>query len=226
MHFNDLMLASRGAGPVAHYNAVATQMLGHIERHLAWPAATPVIDIGSGYGRFVRHLVDHVTASRIWVCDTDEAAVAFCRAAFGVEGCGSITGPGTTFPEPFGLVVALTVLTNLPRPAVEAITARIADITRPGALVVLTTHGWDSVQRHLPSYGSQYPALREHISKALEAEGTCFVQYPHHCDEIGMAWHTPEFVRSLFDENRFELVEFIQAGLDDHQDVHVFRRRT
>jgi len=225
VHFNDLMLASRRASHVAHYNAVATKMLGHIERHVEWAEATPVIDIGSGYGRLLRHLVGHVEPSRIWACDTDAAAIEFCRAAFGVEGCGSITTPGTTFPEPFGLVVALTVLTNLPRSAVEAIVARLADITRPGGLVVITTHGWDSVHRHLPSYGSQYPALRGHISDALDAEGTCFVPYPHHRGDLGMAWHTPGFVRSLFDGHRFDLVEFIEAGLDDHQDVHIIRRR-
>ena len=58
-----------------------------------------LLEFASGYGRSTRHLIQHLPAERIWVCDIYADAMDFQRKWHGVNAVVSVSGPDQ-FPPP------------------------------------------------------------------------------------------------------------------------------
>ena len=71
----------------------------------------------------------------------------------------------------------------------------------------------------------KFPALRPTIEAALAERGEHFVPYPYGDGSVGTAWHTPAWIEAAADRAGFDTESVIEAGLDEHQDVFVLRRR-
>lgn len=73
------------------------------------------LDLPSGYGRVLRHLVGAIAPSRITACDADRQAVRFCAREFGVEPFFCDRDPRKLrFTESYDLIFVGSLLTHLP----------------------------------------------------------------------------------------------------------------
>jgi SAM-dependent methyltransferase len=102
-----------------------------------------ILDWGCGCGRVLRHISDDNRPDRLRGADIDPEAIAWCRGAF----------PGMAFdatgfepPLPysdasFDLIYGLSVFTHLDEELQARWLTELRRVSRPGGLVLLTTHG-------------------------------------------------------------------------------------
>lgn len=116
--------------------------LGQVLEWRFGPAGSPVVlDFASGYGRVTRFLLDHVPASRLWVSDVLEEAVAAQRSAFGVEGFVSTLRPEElAAPRRFDAVTVTSLFTHLPEERFHAWLAALWGLLAPGGALLFSTH--------------------------------------------------------------------------------------
>jgi SAM-dependent methyltransferase len=116
----------------------------------------------------------------------------------------------------FDLVYALSVFTHLPEAMQFAWLRELARITQPGGYLLLTTHG-PSLFDRLPE-SDRAAALGTGFAY-IDAGGTDGLP-----DFYQTAFHTPEYVQDTWSEF-FEIVEIVEQGVDNHQDIVVCRKR-
>ena len=184
------------------------------------------IEIGCGYGKIVRFLVQRVPPDHVYVCDVIDEAATFTAQEFAVHKVSPVGGADFPGSESFDLVYLLSVFTHLRASEIVRILKAIDRAMRPGGTLVFTVHGWASVNgpRALPAPWSE---RRSRISAALESTGEFYERYPHYREDVGMAWHTPDFIRSLVADAApsFAFVHFGSGEHDGHQDLAVYQKR-
>jgi SAM-dependent methyltransferase len=232
VHYNDFMLDSDAPKDVAHYRRCAEEWIGTLEAALRrcgldWKDLKAVLEIGCGYGRIVRFLVQRVSPDHVYVCDVIDEAATFTAQEFAVHKVSPVGGSDFPGSESLDLVYLLSVFTHLRAFEIVRMLNAIDRAMRPGGTLVFTIHGWASVDGYLASYPPPWPERRRRISAALEATGQFYEGYPHYREDIGMAWHTQDFIRSLVADAApsFAFVHFGSGEHDGHQDVMVYQKR-
>jgi SAM-dependent methyltransferase len=232
VHYNDFMLDSDVPQDVVHYRECAEEWLRILETALvrcglAWEDLNAVLEIGCGYGRIVRFLVQRVSPDRVYVCDVIDEAATFTAQEFAVHKVSTVGGSDFPRSDSLDLVYLLSVFTHLRASEIARMLKAIDRAMRPGGALVFTVHGWASVNGHLASYPPPWPERRARISAALESAGEFYEGCPHYREDIGMAWHTPDFIRSLVADAApsFAFLHFGSGEHDSHQDVVVYQKR-
>lgn len=175
-----------------------------------------VLDFGCGLGRTLRHLVG--TAWRLHGCDVDGEQVGWSAGAL-PEADLRTNGPEPPLPweaESFDLCWAVSVFTHFDRDQQGPWADELARVLRPGGLAVITTMG--------PHAFGGFPNLAtEERRRALQREGFVFHAGGQTFNSRG-AFHTREGIEAIFGD-RFELLRWVEGGLDGFQDLCLFRRR-
>jgi SAM-dependent methyltransferase len=229
VHYNDFMLKSSRPEEIADYRRCAEEFIETLQRALArcgrgWDDLDGVMEIGCGYGRIVRQLISKVPSERVWVCDVIDEAATFTAGEFSVHKTDPVGGASFPRTACFDLVYLLSVFTHLAAAEIARILEAVDQATRAGAVLVFTVHGWASANRCLVNYPAPWPARGKKIIAALETSGEYYERYPYYKQNVGMAWHAPEFVEQLVARacQRFRMVHFGDGEHDGHQDVFVF----
>ena len=174
-----------------------------------------VLDFGCGCGRVTRNwLALHETD--VFGSDMNEEAIEWCRrnlpfAAFESNG---LAPPLAFETERFDLVYALSVFTHLPEEIQLLWMRELERVLRPGALLVLSTHGEHYASRLSEDERERF-AAGEVVVRWEQVAGT----------NLCTAFHPPSYVRERL-ARRFEALDFVAAGAkgNPHQDLFVFRR--
>jgi SAM-dependent methyltransferase len=232
VHPNDLMVVwggpDRGPG-YAHAGRSAVALVADsVERSGRQLADVErFLDVGCGYGRMIRYLVQHVDRERIWVTDVDRNAVDFCVDNFGVHGLHPPSALGGLDAPTFDMISVISVVTHLPEADGTALLDSVGKALNPGGLLLVTTHGRQSLSR-IEAYGSWCAGPAGEIAAEFEDAGFSFRPYPHHGrGRYGLSWHSSDYVKALIARlhgDSLQLVDHLPHVLDGHQDAYLFVR--
>jgi SAM-dependent methyltransferase len=104
-----------------------------------------ILDMGSGYGRVTRSLRATFPDASITACDTDPAAVEFCRRMFDANAITADEDPSSTeLDGEFDLIWAGSLLPRLPVERWPGMLDLLGRHLREDGLLILTTLAWQS----------------------------------------------------------------------------------
>ncbi|HVU75063.1 MAG TPA: class I SAM-dependent methyltransferase [Mycobacteriales bacterium] len=229
VHRNDLMLGGTDPDAITHYRRVGEEAVELIGESLAtagrsWADVDGALDFAAGYGRVTRHLVTKVAPGDVTVTDIDADAVRFCVRAFGVVGAGSDPSFRRGSLRSYDVAWSGSLATHLPAEAWRAWLHLMAEVIRPGGVLVFTTHDVERLG-HLAEYDPAAPAEEARLRAEIAATGHAYMRYPHHKGEYGLAFQTPERTATDAAEHGFAVLSHRTRGWDGHQDVVVCQRQ-
>ncbi|MDP1820585.1 MAG: class I SAM-dependent methyltransferase [Acidimicrobiales bacterium] len=230
VHPNDTMIdgfdATSGQRYTATGEATVDQLLALAQDQLGPGAATARwLELGCGYGRLMRQLVQRVPSERVVGADIDAQGVRFCEAELGVTGIVCDRPPDELELPTADVLFAVSVISHLDADLVDAVLRLVVRTVAPGGIAVLSTHG-PSTLAHLEGYGPSWPALHDELAADLACQGWAHRTYTGLGRAYGLTWHDPEFllarIRTLAGDALAD-VEVHRRGLEAHQDLYVLR---
>jgi SAM-dependent methyltransferase len=184
-----------------------------------------VLDWGVGCGRVARHFpVAHADA--LFGCDIDRDNVAWCDAHLPGTFVATDLVPPLPFPrEAFDLVYGISVFTHLREPMQLRWLAELSRIARPGALLLMTTHGRTAIDfsRLAPD---AYRATCERVAREGFVVSGANSQLDGHADHGGEyvnVYHADDYVRRTWGRH-FDILAIL-PGYILHHDLVVMRKR-
>jgi SAM-dependent methyltransferase len=211
--------ADRIDNPQSHYFAVGERMLERLRDlfarlELELEDARAFLEVGSGHGRFTRHLVRVLDPPCITVCDRDETAIDFLAGKFGVTGLVAPSAPeDLEFPGRYDHIFAASLFGHLPDGAFGRWLGRLYDALDDGGTLWFSTHGPGCLPegRALPEGG-----ILHHETSSILA---------HVADDAGTSWVTPQYVADVVRERTGQdLALAVERGLFNIQDVYAVRK--
>ncbi len=194
---------------------LAHSILGRLEEAGA-PRGGRWLDFGCGCGRVARALLAFAELDELVGVDPDELGVAWCAERLDGRFLVSPTRPPLPFEDDtFDVVVAVSVFTHLDEEPQLAWLRELRRILRPGGVLLASTHS--------PELTFMRPDLSEDEHRKLQARGFLFSPGHGRFNDDG-AFHTEEYLASAWGE-LYERQLFKPRGLDDFQDVSVWRKR-
>jgi SAM-dependent methyltransferase len=143
--------------------------------------------------------------------------------------------PPLPFPDAgFDLAYLLSVFSHLPEATTLAWLTDLARVTRPGGIVIVTTHGVPCLETIIRSEPHRKmvgmaEGQGEQILRELPQRGYTYLSYPAAVRqaanvgiEYGNCFVDPDFARGLW-RRHFEVLEHIPGGMDGWQDIFVLR---
>jgi len=133
------------ANPVREYLADGWRTMAELEMALGAVDRTllqcrSILEFASGFGRFTRHLAAALPG-RVTVSDVQPGSVDFAIEQFGVKGFYSSTNPGELpLAGRYDLVFVLSMFTHLPPAAWAPWIRKLAALTAPGGVLLVTVH--------------------------------------------------------------------------------------
>jgi len=212
----------------AHYllsgRTSAEKVRDLVARHWPLPVADGAImerllmlDFAAGYGGATRHFKAAFPRATVVPMDIHDAALRFNRDVLGLPAMASHADPDKLdVPHRFDVTFALSFFSHLPRRTFGRWLAKLADLTRPGGLMIFTAHGETSHRTLLP-----------HVS--VDADGYGFVAETEQQDlptaDYGHAVTYRRFVEAEIGRlNGVTLADVLPAHWWTHQDAYVLRR--
>lgn len=233
VHFNDFMLRSSGPEDVRLYLQGAMNVVDILQRSLetcgkSMPSLSSCLEIGSGYGRVIRHISRLIPPANTYACDVIEEGSRFCAREFGVNyvACSSLSEGRNA--NRFEFVYLISVFSHLDSASIVELWSQIVKMLKPGGVAVFTTQGRTSAGQ-VEKYGAHWQAEKAAISEALSSAGYFYEKYKWYKENIGMTWVTEDFLRKLLEKapDSRGLVQFrgFEEGiLDGHQDVYTYEK--
>jgi SAM-dependent methyltransferase len=195
-------------------------------------AGMSVLDFGCSSGRVVRVLAAAYPELRWHGCDPIGPAIAWASEHLpGIDFTRSPEAPPLPYDDAaFDCVYAISIWSHFAEAPALAWLAEMHRVVRPGGLLVLTAHGYQTLA-HDESAGMRAPEQLEEIARALYEGGFCFKDEFGEAGDHGITnpgWGTaflsPEW--ALANTTRDWLVEaFVPGRVEDNQDLYVLRRR-
>ena len=174
-----------------------------------------MLDFGCGCGRVVRHFRD-VGGVEIHGSDYNRDLVSWCRQnlRFATFAINDRAPPLAYEDEYFDVIYALSVLTHYPEHLQLAWLRELERVLRPGAVLLLSTHGDAYRERLTSSERAAYDAGRV-VVRWESVAGT----------NLCTAYHPTAYVRETLARD-FELLEHVPEGAagNPHQDLVVLRK--
>lgn len=178
-----------------------------------------ILDFGCGCGRVIRP-VRRLVGPRARLCgiDIDPEAIAWLREQYGTIADFEVGPPMPPMPyenDTFDFIYGISVFTHLPEDMQFAWLAELRRVSKPGAYLVLTTHG----ERWLEVKG---------FADNREVRGRGF-----HYRTVGGTPGLPEFYQDTYHSQdyirrewgkHFDVAGIVSRGLDDWQDIAVLRK--
>lgn len=180
---------------------------------------TDILEWGCGVARITRHLPALPGIRSVTGADVNEAMIRWNRGNIaGVDFRHLAQDPPMPFPDDrFGVVLAVSVLTHIPRDAQGAWLEEVRRILQPGGLLIVTTQGRAFLGKLLPVE-----------RRRLREEGILTRDYPVRGHRMMSAFHDPVHFGSMV-EPGFETIDFRDGSLDPSaaggQDLWLLRKR-
>jgi SAM-dependent methyltransferase len=217
----------------AHYFEVGADAIRLVLNELLRGRRTiprTILDFPCGAGRVTRHLRAFFPQSRIVACDLYDHHVKFCVRELGVEGMGSKENfDELDFGLQFDLIFCGSLLTHLPeehyRPVIRLLSR---SLTAQGiAIVTLLGRHSEYAQKHKWKYLDD--SLFAIAEATVAQTGFGFVDYDYAIRSkfdqqahYGITLSRPHWILRIAEEDYgIRLLNFIERGWDDHQDVLV-----
>ena len=201
--------------------AAAAARLGQLEPRR-------ILDFGCGGGRVTRWLRALWPDAEVYACDSDAAAIAFCRDYLGARVFTSAGGPGElAAPAGFDLIWAGALLCHRAEAPALQLLERLYGWLEPEGVLLTTLHG-----RHVAGngeaagfYGLQ-PSVWAELQAEAEALGYGFRPYPGGNEEqgftlTGLAW----IASRVQDLPGCSLLSYGERLWDQHHDVVALQKR-
>ena len=183
-----------------------------------------VLDWGVGCGRVARHFPPARAAALIG-CDIDEDNVAWCAANLpGTFVASRLVPPMPFDADAFDLVYGISVFTHLREAMQLRWLEELARVTRPGAYLLMTTHGETAIDfsRLAPA---DYRRTREEVAREGFVVSGANAQLDGHAEHGGEyvnVWHAADYVRRVW--GRYFDVLHVIPGYILHHDLVVLRK--
>lgn len=199
-----------------------------VARHRPLSSIERMLDWGCGSGRNTVHFLLDPDVSEVYGSDIDRDAIAWCREHLpaGTFEVAAPEPPMSFDDESFDLVIGCSVFTHLGERAQAQWLAELFRVLTPGGLLVASVHGDFAARIHFRGLGP--------LRRCLEAlrwrlRGFVDLGEDPRLDDAA----PPGYYRAVFQSRRyiertwngpFEVVDYIPAGLQAHQDLVVLRR--
>lgn len=185
---------------------------------------TAILDMPCGFGRVLRSLVARFPDASMTACDISSRAVRFCSRRFGAAGVlSSPTFEQLDFRRSFDLIWCGSLVTHLDPPKTLELLDLFARSSRPGGLIIFTTHGQFIAEQI--SMGDDYMLPANDVGALLEQYERSGYGYADYWWEsgYGVSLISPTWIRSNVPE-RSGLREICHAerGWGGGQDVFAF----
>jgi SAM-dependent methyltransferase len=211
-----------------------TDLMDQMAR-LRIPAAGRILDWGCGCGRVAQYFMVRVPEAKILGCDIDGQAIEWCRQNLGIDFIRIEPAPPTPFKDAdVDVIIACSVLTHLSEADQDKWLEEMRRILAPGGYFLASTNGDFAFQlAHRGQPGRKKPS----IWKRLVGSGSP----PRHLCGIrdskldttldGIA--PPGYYRAVFQSRDhtvkvcskyFQVLDYVERGLNGHQDLIILRR--
>jgi SAM-dependent methyltransferase len=196
-----------------------------------------VLDWGCGCGRIARYLARAEVG--LHGCDIDGKAIMWCAENLP----GSFQHSTTEPPLPYAageldVVIATSVFTHLAREQQQSWLEEIRRVLAPGGLLLASVAGRDVIQagrsprlRRAKSGSLPTRAVALRRTVKLMRAGIIDAHLDSHLDGIAppgyyrMVYQTAGYTRKAWSRG-FEVIRYVERGLNGHQDLVVMRRST
>ncbi len=192
-----------------------------LARHADVGKIRRVLDWGCGCGRVAMYLMAAENAPEILGCDIDFQTVAWCNENL-KRGAFAVLQPMPPAPYPdghFDFIYSYSVFTHLTRDVQHAWLAEMRRLLTPGGIFLATTHGQFALQFAHASLTAAFPPegiYDSHLDPTLDAIAPK--------DYYRATYQSKEYTLREFGKH-FEILEYIERGATNFQDVVVMRKR-
>jgi ubiquinone/menaquinone biosynthesis C-methylase UbiE len=182
-----------------------------------------VLDFACGPGRVAIEFKKLASTCRLYGSDIDGEAIGWAQthlASVGEFAVNSRLPPTRYSSSSFDVIYAISLFTHVDEVTQFAWLEEFSRIAKPGSTVLATVHGELTYENCFPSERKQ---LREHgFFYRIDRKGKFKLdQLP---DSYQTTFHTRDYVMRHWSK-WFEVIEYIEAGLQGHQDVVILKRR-
>jgi SAM-dependent methyltransferase len=191
-------------------------------RHALDLSGARVLDFASGPGRVTGELKRQFPDISLSATDIDAQAIEWARdnLAWAAEFCVNDSIPPTRYPGAhFDGIFSVSLFTHLDEQAQLLWLRELKRILKPSGLLVTTTHG-------AMAWGACTPNERA----GLETSGFLYrighvgrLKLDQLPDDYQTAFHSREYVARVW-AKLFEVVEHVEGGVGQHQDLIVLRK--
>jgi SAM-dependent methyltransferase len=178
-------------------------------------AAAPILDFGCGCGRVARHW--YGANVELCGCDLNRRLVEWCRQnlPFGQFDLNKLEPPLPYDDGSFGLAYAFSVFTHLPEHLQREWLREFERVLRPDGYLLVSTQG---------EYYVGLDRLDEHERRRFD-KGELVVLFDDHAGEnVCSAYHPQTYVAGTLAEG-FDYVVYRKGNEQEHQDMHLLRKR-
>jgi SAM-dependent methyltransferase len=196
------------------------ELMEPIRRHRGSASVGRLLDWGCGCGRVSAHFLLEPEIAEVFGCDVDAEAVQWCRDSLR-PGRFSHIGPWppTHYEDAtFDVVVGVSVLTYLAGDVQRAWLAEVRRITAPGGLFLASTHGVFAARFAFPETFARL--LRDGIYFGVRNPSLGGIVPEGYYRDV---YQTREYTVREW-SRYFEIREYIERGIGNHQDLVVMRR--
>jgi ubiquinone/menaquinone biosynthesis C-methylase UbiE len=180
-----------------------------------------ILDFGCGCGRIIRAFRSRLPAQMLHGTDIDPEAIDWLRnnykgmAQFEVN---PHMPPMAYTDNAFDLIYSISIFTHLPEDMQFAWLSELQRIAKPGAYLVLTTHG----EKHFRNLlGDEHVKITESGFFYRESGSALTEGLPTFYQT---SYHAASYIRKEW-QSYFDVVAIVPEGLDSWQDVIVLQKR-
>ena len=218
----------------------AQMIASYLEKYFPAPGSRRVemLDFGCGCGRTTRFL-QSLSHANVHGTDINAALVTWCQNNLqGVQT--SLNGTQASLDVQAGaydFIYSLSIFTHLPETVMKEWLAELARVTAVGGVVLLTTHGYIAIDTIIGSVPHQQmfqlsPDEATVLRRDFKQSGFVYHRYAQEViaqadagEDYGNSFTHEDYIRRHWDNELFEVVDFIPGGMRGWQDLTVLRRR-
>lgn len=211
---------------LAHYEAVGREAAELIQSALRGRVPRRILDMPCGFGRVMRHLRAEFPEAEITGCDIEAAKLEFCASQFGADRLfSSLDFSSLGLGPPYDVIWCGSLLTHLDEPAFRDCLDLFSRSLAPSGIALVTTHGRYATIFQRTVFGYLPHELFSEIEDEYSARGFGYRNYVGE-QNYGISVSAPSFVlRCLEPDSSITVLDYVERGWDNHQDVVVFEKR-
>ncbi len=191
-----------------------------ILRHRGHGSVRRLLDWGCGCGRVTVHFLLEPDVAEVFGCDLNPEAIQWCSEYLrpGKFSCVDPWPPTPYEDASFEVVVGVSVFTHLARDVQKTWLAEMRRIIVPGGLFLASTHGVFAAWFAFPKDFATI--LRHGIHDKIHSPSLDGIVARGYYRDV---FQTREYTMREW-SNYFEILEYVERGMGNHQDLVVMRR--